>query len=183
MKRVNLDFKRQGPRFSATGAIVLAAGLAVAAQLAWMERELSANIQSAEQKVARLEKEGGRRVQRPGQGRAADGAALQLEVRQANEILHQLALPWHGLFKAIESSNEKEVALLAVQPDMQRRVLRLSGEAKNFDALLAYVGRLEKDEALSQVYITQHEIRSQDPEKPVRFALVATWVADSVEKK
>lgn len=173
MKRIDLDFKRQGLRFNAIGVVLLAAGLAVAAQLAWMERGLSAKIQAAEQKVARLEKEGGRRV-KPAQ--ATDGAALQLEVRQANEILRQLALPWHGLFKAIESSDEKEVALLAVQPDMQRRVLRLSGEAKNFDALLAYVGRLERDEALSQVYITQHEIRSQDPEKPVRFSLVANWM-------
>lgn len=177
MRRINLDFKRHGPRFSVAGAILLAAGLAVAAQLAWMERDLSARIRAAEQKVARLEQEGDRRIRQLGQPtRAADGAALQLEVRQANEILRQLALPWHGLFKAIESSNEKEVALLAVQPDMQRRVLRLSGEAKNFDALLVYVARLEKNEALSQVYITRHEIRSQDPEKPVRFGLVANWV-------
>lgn len=174
MKRLNLDFKRPGPRFSLGGVVLLVAGLAVAAQLAVLASDLRDRIGAAEQKLARLEKEGRRRVVQRDQ--PADGAALQLEVRQANEILHQLALPWHGLFKAIESSNEKEVALLAVQPDMQRRVLRLSGEAKNFDALLAYVARLEKNEALSQVYITQHEIRSQDPEKPVRFALVANWV-------
>lgn len=173
MRRLNLDFKQQRYGYSPIGLGLLAIGLAMAAQVALMEQGLAEKIRAVEQKVARLEKEGTRRAQ---PARATDGAALQLEVRQANEILHQLALPWHGLFKAIESSNEKEVALLAVQPDMQRRVLRLSGEAKDFDALLAYVGRLEKNPALSQVYITQHEIRSQDPEKPVRFALVANWV-------
>lgn len=174
MKRLNLDFKRQAPRIGIAGVMLLAAGVAVAALMAMLASDLRDRIGAAEQKVTRLEKEGSRRVAQRGQ--SANGAALQLEVRQANEILHQLALPWHGLFKAIESSNEKEVALLAVQPDMQRRVLRLSGEARNFDALLAYVARLEKNEALSQVYITQHEIRSQEPEKPVRFALVANWV-------
>jgi Tfp pilus assembly protein PilN len=174
MPPLRLDFKRRRLPFTPAGLVVLAAGAALVTQLAWLDHELKQKLHAAEQKLTRLEKEGKRRVQAPGQ--TAEGAALQLEVRQANEILRQLALPWHGLFKAIESSNEKEIALLAVQPDMQKRVLRLSGEAKNFEALLAYVARLEKNEALSQVYITQHEIRSQDPERPVRFALVANWV-------
>jgi Tfp pilus assembly protein PilN len=172
MKRLTLDFKGARPGFGAVSLALLAAGLVTAALVGFAERNLVGKIQAAEKKVVNLEKEGSRRAQ---PSRAADSAALQLEVHQANEILHQLALPWRGLFKAIESSNEKEVALLAVQPDMQRRVLRLSGEAKNFDALLAYVGRLEKNDALSSVYITQHEIRTQDPERPVRFALVANW--------
>ena len=28
---------------------------------------------------------------------------------------------------------------------------------------------------LSQVYLSNHEVRLQDPQKPVRFALVASW--------
>ena len=175
MKKIVLDFKQQGPRISLAGVVLLAAGVLVAAQLAMQSSDLHARIGLAEQKLTRLEKEGKRHFQgQPVQ--AADSATLQLEVKQANEILHRLAMPWHGLFQAIESSNEKEIALLSVQPDMQRGVLRLAGEAKSFDALLAYVERLEKNEALTRVFITQHEIRNQDPDKPVRFSLVANWV-------
>ena len=178
MKKINLDFRKQAPRFSLAGIFLLVAGAAVVAQLAVQSGDLRSRIQEAEQKLTRLEKEGQRRLQQAGQPtQAADSAAMQLEVSQANEILHQLSRPWNGLFKAIESSNEKEIALLSVQPDMQRRVLRLGGEAKSFDALLAYVGRLEKNEGLSKVFVTQHEIRNQDPEKPVRFTLVASWGA------
>jgi Tfp pilus assembly protein PilN len=173
MKALRLEFKRRSRRVTAAGAALLLAGLLVAGQLAVIESDLRSRTRAAEAKVARLETEGRRRVQ----PQAGDSAARQLEIHQANEILRQLALPWHGLFKVIESSNEKEIALLAVQPDPQRRLLRLTGEAKNFDALLAYVTRLEASDVLSQVFITQHEIRTQDPEKPVRFALVANWVA------
>lgn len=178
MKKISLDFRKQVPRVSMAGIILLLAGAAVVAQMAVQSADLKSRINEAEQKLTRLEKEGQRRLQQAGQpALVADGAALQLEISQANDILHQLSRPWHGLFKAIESSDEKQIALLSVQPDMQRRVLRLGGEAKNFDALLAYVGRLEKNEGLSKVFVTQHEIRSQDPEKPVRFTLVASWGA------
>jgi len=35
---------------------------------------------------------------------------------------------------------------------------------------------LEGSKTLHQVYLTSHEVRSQDAEKPVRFALLANWV-------
>lgn len=173
MKPITLDFKRTRPMLGGMGLALLATGLIAAVYVGSAQRELAGKIRDAERNVASLEKAGAHRMP---VARADDGAALQLEVRQANEILQQLALPWDGLFKAIESSNEKEVALLSVQPEVQRRVLKLSGEAKNFDALLGYIDRLQKNTALSGVYLTQHEIRSQDPEKPVRFSLIANWV-------
>ena len=84
-------------------------------------------------------------------------------------------MPWGELFKRVEASNEKEIALLSIQPDAGKRVMRLSGEAKNFEALLAYIARLEHTPMLNQVYLTSHELRLQDPQKPVRFALTANW--------
>ena len=105
-----------------------------------------------------------------------DASALQQEIRQANEILQQLALPWDALFQAVEATSEQEIALLSIQPDVGKRIVRIGGEAKNFDALLAYITRLEDSKILNRVYLTSHEVRTQVAEKPVRFALVANWV-------
>ena len=58
---------------------------------------------------------------------------------------------------------------------MAKRIVRIGGEAKDFDALLAYITRLEQSKILNHVYLTSHEVRSQDAEKPVRFSLLANW--------
>jgi Tfp pilus assembly protein PilN len=173
MRPLVLDFKQQRRRVSVLAVVLLAGGLAVAAYAVSVERELAGKVQQAERKVASLEKEGERRAP---PAKPTDDAALQLEVRQANEILRQLSLPWNDLFKAMESANEKEVAVLSIQPDIQRRVVRVSGEAKDLEAVLGYVERLQKSAFLSRVYLTSHEIRNQDPDRPVRFGLVANWV-------
>lgn len=174
MKPIALDFKRTRPMLGGASLALLAAGLIAATYVGSAQHALAEKLRAAEQKMSSLERAGAHRLPAT---RAEDSAALQLEVHQANEILHQLALPWDSLFKAIESSREQEVALLAVQPDAPRRMVRLSGEAKNLDVLLAYIDRLEKSGVLSGVYLTQHELRSQDPDKPVRFALVANWAS------
>ncbi len=174
MRPITLDFRRTRPLLSGAGLVLLAAGLVAALYVGAAQHRLAEKLRVAEQNMHSLEKAGAHRLPA---ARADDSAALQLEVRQANEILHQLALPWDELFKAIETARDRDVALLAVQPDAPRRTLRLSGEARNLDAILGYVDRLERSGVLSGVYLTQHELRSQDPEKPVRFALVANWAA------
>lgn len=178
MKPIAIDFKRARAGLGGLSLALLAAGLIAVAYVGSAQRELAARIRDAESRVNRLEQTGTRRLPVT---HAEDGAALQLEVRQANAILRELAMPWNGLFTAVETSGEKDVALLSVQPDAQRRVLRLSGEARNLAALLRYVERLEKNPALSRVYLTQHEIRGQDPERPVRFALNADWTPAAAE--
>jgi hypothetical protein len=171
MKPIVIDFRRRRPLLGGTGLALLAAGLIAAVYVASVQRGLAEQLRAAEQKMGSLERAGARTKV----VRSDDGAALQLEVRQANEILHQLALPWDSLFQAIESSRAQDVALLAVQPDAVRRMVRLSGEARNLGALLGYIDRLGKSGVLSDVYLLQHELRSQDPDKPVQFALVANW--------
>jgi len=53
--------------------------------------------------------------------------------------------------------------------------VRIGGEAKNLTTLLAYITRLEQGRVLDHVYLTSHEVRTQDAEQPVRFSLAAHW--------
>ncbi|MBI5751140.1 MAG: PilN domain-containing protein [Hydrogenophilales bacterium] len=170
MRALTLDFLRTPRRTLWVGILLLIVGALVLGQVANHERALAGQIELADARLEMLAKGNQAKPTNP-----ADAEARQQEIRRANEILQQLALPWRALFKVIEASNDKEIALLAIQPDAGKRVLRLAGEAKNFDALLAYIARLEQSPMLSQVYLSSHELRLQDAEKPVRFALVAHW--------
>jgi len=94
---------------------------------------------------------------------------MALEIKHANEVLQQLTLPWGKLFQAMESSSGKQVALLAMEPDAEKQVVKISGEAKDIAAVLDYIRRLAAQQVFSSVYLQSHQIQQQDPEKPVRF--------------
>jgi Tfp pilus assembly protein PilN len=168
---LQLDFKQAPRSWSVLGVLLLVAGAAWLAYAANEARAVTAQIDLAEARMEGLAKRGKVPAMAP-----LDAQALQQEVRQANAILQQLTLPWNALFQVLETTSEKQIALLAIQPDATKHLLRLNGEAKNFDALLAYIARLEQSKVLDHVYLTSHEVRSQDAEKPVRFSLVANWV-------
>jgi len=170
MRALTLDFVRTPRRAVWLGILLLVAGAIVLGMVANYERALADQIELANARLAVLTKGSQVTPTQP-----VNAEEQQQEIRRANEILQQLAMPWSALFNVVEDSNEKEIALLAIQPDTGKRVLRLAGEAKNFDALLAYIARLEQSPILNQVYLINHELRLQDPQQPVRFALVANW--------
>lgn len=100
---------------------------------------------------------------------------LALEVKNANKALLQLSLPWERLFQAVESAGSKEVALLALEPDTEKQMVKIRGEAKNIPELLDYIKRLEERDVFGTVYLQSHQVQQQDTDKPVRFALLAFW--------
>ena len=171
MRALALDFKQAPRQWSALGLVVLVIGALALSYVANSERNLTGQIELAEARLDRLAKRGKIQPAQP-----VDSEQLQTDIRQANDILQQLSLPWDALFNAVEAKREQEIALLSIQPNVDKRVVRITGEAKNFEALLAYMRYLEASKTLRQVYLTSHEVRSQDAEKPVRFALSANWV-------
>ncbi|SFU62305.1 hypothetical protein SAMN05216350_103195 [Polaromonas sp. YR568] len=106
------------------------------------------------------------------------GAALQeaqSEIKRANEVILQLDLPWGPLFEAVEGSSHETVALLAIQPDAQKRMVSLAAEAKDMPSAVAYVKRLGREPILSDTHIINHQVQEQDPDKPLRFSVQAVW--------
>jgi Tfp pilus assembly protein PilN len=167
---LQLDFKQSRRYWPWLGLLLLIFGATGLTYVTLQTRVLSGQIDLAEARLEVLAKRGKVQPAAP-----IDPQILQQEVRQANDILQQLTLPWDALFQTLESTGNKQIALLAVQPDAAKHVVRLSGEAKNFNVLLGYIARLERSQVLNHVYLTSHEVRTQDAEKPVRFALIANW--------
>lgn len=94
-----------------------------------------------------------------------------------NGAVMQLNLPWRELQDAVAAATPRSVALVAMEPDPRKLVLKITAETKSSDDMVAYVAELKQQESFSGVILTRHEINDQDPNRPLRFQLEATWVA------
>lgn len=173
MRLLSLDYRDKGTAAAKAGWVLLLAGIAVAAAVGYHYQYLDRQLVQGAAKVSEMERLSHHRAGK----QADDTPEMKQEVQRANEVLQQLTIPWNALFQAVESSSDEQVALLAVQPDAHKHILRISGEAKNYAALLDYIKRLEQGGVLTQVFLLSHEIRQDDRDHPVRFALTANWTA------
>lgn len=107
---------------------------------------------------------------------AHENREIKQEVTRANAVLSQIDLPWEALFDSVEYASSLDVALLSFQPDAASRTLRIGGEAKNMPALLDFVGTLEREPVLEDAYLLKYEIKQDDPQQPIVFSLVASWI-------
>jgi Tfp pilus assembly protein PilN len=171
-----MDFNlRKAPGASGPGAtLLLAAGaLAVAASLSWygvLHREIERLADKATEIRRLMHRSPVRLAETPALARE-----LQQEVRIANTIVQQMTIPWDRLFQNLESSAGDGVALLAVQPDVRARQVRIDAEAMNLKTMLAYTRRLESSDMLGTVVLVGHEVKTQDPQRPVSFSVMAAW--------
>ncbi len=101
------------------------------------------------------------------------------ELQQANTILNQINLPWEALFDAIENIITDDVALLALQPNVKGRTLRISGESRNINALLDFVESMEREVVFEQVHLVNYKVKQDNPYRPIDFLLTAVWTAKS----
>ncbi len=101
----------------------------------------------------------------------------RLDDKGAQMALRQLTLPWAGLFYAVERAANPDVALLQLQPEPQRRILRITAEARHRDAMFMYLRALAKAQELTRVHLVSDEVVTDDPLKPVRFSVQASFGA------
>lgn len=106
-----------------------------------------------------------------------DLKAAALEIHRANQVLGQITIPWDRLFRAVEWSSNRNVALLTIEPDAEKHRVMISGEAKNLSALWGYMGHLAAQTAFTRVLLRSHQVERRELENPVRFALVVEWRA------
>lgn len=113
-----------------------------------------------------------------GSSRTADARidpALAKDLRAAEQVVNRLALPWDALFLTVEKAASDRVALLAIEPDAQKRELAITGEAFDYLALLTYVAQLSEPGQLSDVHLVRHETKKDDPRHPLTFTIAARW--------
>lgn len=170
MRAASLDLSRDRDRVPLWQWLLLAIGALSVFFVTLEFVQLRKATRALEQRLAEAQQRG----PAPARARAPDAATLR-DIEAANRIAARLTLPWEALFHEIEVAQTRDVALLAIQPNVARRSVQLDGEARNADATLEYIAALEAQPALANVSLLSHEIRQDDAEKPVRFSIQARW--------
>ncbi|AQZ95512.1 pilus assembly protein [Halopseudomonas phragmitis] len=108
-------------------------------------------------------------------------AQMRLQAQMLNEMRRvsaQMNRPWERLFVTLETLPMEDIGLLGLATDARKGQLRIQAEARDLEAMLAFHRRLEEGEALSDVYLLNHEVLERNPGRPVRFSLLLTWRLD-----
>jgi len=169
MRRAPLQLDLVAPprRSRWLGYLVLAGSLLVASEMFMRMRE-------AQDQLARLDAMQGLLGEaRP--ARALPRERLEEQMREAQAVLRQLALPWAQLVESLESAAMPDVSVLQVQPDAQQRLLRVTAEAKGEETMFRYLRRLAAAEGFSDVHLVSHQVREDDPRRPLQFALQVSF--------
>ncbi len=174
MRALKLDFARHSSRLRYVGYVMLIGAVVVAANLAAAYVDLATDLETSELKWRKLKKTQSKES-RPAPEKKAEWEQLQAELKAANRVLTRLSMPWDALFQEMEASIDEQVALLSVEPDTEKRELRITAEAKNLGAMLAYMKRLQAIALFKDAHVSSHQIQLQDPQRPVRFMLSARW--------
>jgi hypothetical protein len=144
---------------------VLALSLVLAAWLGQRYRD-------ARVEVARLDAQSGLIApERP--ARPIPKEKLDEEARSAEAVVRQLTLPWASLISTIEQAATREVAILQLQPDADSRLLRLTAETRQREAMFDFLRRLGAARGLADVHLVNHQVRAEDPQRPIQFSVQA----------
>lgn len=178
MKRVRLDFAPRGlrrtlfhaPRYAWAPVLVGVTLCAVALVQALDYREAREEVDA---QLAALQARTAAPAVQPAAQRGVKVSEAQATA--VNAAIMQLNLPWRALHDAVRGATPASVALLALEPDAKKRVLRITAEAKDSDDMLAYVEALGREEWFGAVTLVRHEVIEQDPNRPLRFQVDAGW--------
>lgn len=170
---VALDFAPVRRRSGPLGWLLLALGLAFLAVEGYALHESRQDLLERERIVAAL------RQQRAGAGpRPVPVVALPLtraEVTAANRVSAQIDADWGGVFHALSRVRNADVAWVEVDGDAARNGLRLTGQARSLEAVLAALERVRGEPALAGAELLAHEENTVEGVRMVRFVISAPW--------
>jgi hypothetical protein len=166
MRSLQFDFQRKRPP-SASGWLLLVAGLAAAAGFGHIQYQVTQVRADQALRLAGL--------QQPGASTVTGSEPDEPAVVAARALLDRSKLPWDTLFAALQSADSADVALLAITPELQRRQVKIHAEARDLAAMLAFQRQLQQNPALTHVVLLDHTVMKDVPFTPVRFHILAQW--------
>ena len=173
MRALRLDFSEDKRMQNLVGFALLGLVLILVASMFWYYTRLSNNNNQLESVVNQIEG-------KLHQDRQPSGGNVSLNTKEVivyyNKVIQKLNLPWDDLFVILEEAKGENIALLGVEPNAKDSKVKLTGEAKDFKSMFDYVRALRAQPVLTNVYLLDHKIDDQNPDKPVRFTLEAAWV-------
>ena len=172
MQALILEF-RDRKRTSGTGILVLVAAVLGMVALTVQYERITAETVQVQAKVRALGADA--RKKRAVTVSKADDQKRAAQVKHASEVLLQLSTPWNQLFSSVEAISAPEVAVLGITSDAGKRRVKISAEARNLHAMVDFLRKLETQPTLADVFLQSHQVQLQDPQRPVRFVVTATW--------
>lgn len=170
MRRIDLDYQRRPTNRLGWALLFIGALAAAGASLAsWQQGQ---SLGALQEQLTRLERE--RLAARSSASREAD-PLIHRELPETKEVEGLLNRRWSQLFDAMEGARSADIALLSLEPEADRGTLRLTAEARSKETMLAYLAQLEQTPVLHNPVLVEHRIQRQDPQRPIRFALQASW--------
>jgi len=167
---VKLNFTGRRTRVTVAGVLLLLVGVGATAATCIEYRLLEARRAGLTLKLDALNRQTHRD---PAQDMR--NAALS---EAAGGVVRQLGAAWTGLLAELEGASHDsaaDIALLSIEPDAGKHNVRITGESRDLPGVLAYVERLQTVASLRYPTLESHDVRSDDPQHPVRFALSAEW--------
>jgi hypothetical protein len=171
VRQVRIDFSGAGPAPSGWTLALLTVGIVLCIASTWRISDLSvrearaiADIDRARAKVAARQQGEPVRFSMPG-----------AQVAAINNAVIQLNLPWQAIFESLETIKPKNIALLGLEPDGKKRVLRILAEAKQADDMLDFVRLIREQPQFADAVLLKHDTNIQDPNRPLRFLVEASW--------
>jgi Tfp pilus assembly protein PilN len=180
MKAMRIDFAQAGWRamlhrvhpgvlVGAAAGVLLCAAAAVLTMQAMQQRaEREERLRLQQQKQAAA-------LRAP--ARLPETAIPEAQAAAVNAAILQLNLPWRDLQDAVASATPQGIALLALDPEPRKRLLKITAEARSSDEMVAYIEQLKQQEFFVGAALVRHEINEQDPNRPLRFQVEAQWRA------
>jgi len=165
---LELDYIAAPRRSRWLGYVLLAVSLLVAGELFVRYRNAQLELQGIEATKSLLTTE-------PRAPKAIPKERLDEQIKNAQSVVRQLALPWATLINTLEEAATNDVAVLQLQPEAQQRLLRVTAEARHQDAMLEYLRQLANAKALANVHLLNHQVQLEDPQRPIQFSVQARF--------
>ena len=166
MARLDFDFHLRPSRPGKMGIALALAG-AVALGWAWTNLQAARATEAGlAMQIAALEQARPAVASRPAV--RADTPAQTAQAR----VKAQLAYSWQPAFDALTAAHSSKIALLALDAVQAKSQIKLTAEARTLSDAVEFIEALQQQPGISRVALTQHEVQADDPEKPLRFALL-----------
>ena len=110
----------------------------------------------------------------------SESPARATEAADVGKMGRQLSIPWTTLLAELESASKdmaNNVSLLQVEPDADKRVVRITAEVHSLPDALVYLKRLQQSSSLRYPMLESHERIKDDPEHAIRIKVSAEWRA------
>lgn len=172
IQRLNIDFANSRPPISPAGLVIL--GIAIVLLLAsglrlWQAYDENDRVQQ------RLDEVQHRLFAKKHPVKTAPTPAAIHAEKQSLAVLRELTVPWQDLLSILEDYPDHDVALIGIDHNPVQSQIRITAEAKNFDAMIAYLRYLQSSKLLREAVLNDHEIETNVPGSPVRFQITAVW--------